>query len=150
MAGVDIVEIRYKGAAPLSIDLIAGEISLTITGIPALLPHVKSGRLRALGVSSATRSAAVPELPTISEAGLPGYEATAWYGVLAPAGTAPEIIAKLNAEIIKSIKHPDVAERLAAEGAETVGSTPEELGAFIKTETARWAKVIKAAGVKAQ
>ena len=92
----------------------------------------------------------MPELPTISEAGLPGYEATSWYGVLAPAGTAPEIIAKLNAEINKGIKQPDVAKRLAAEGAETVGGTPEEFGTFIKAETARWAKVLKAAGVKAQ
>jgi tripartite-type tricarboxylate transporter receptor subunit TctC len=150
MAGLNIVEIRYKGGAPLTTDLIAGEISLNITGIPTLLPHVKAGRLRALAVSSAKRSAAVPELPTISEAGLPGYDATAWYGVLAPAGTAPEIVAKLNAEINKGIRQPDVAERLAAEGAEMVGGTPEEFGAFIKTETARWEKVVKAAGVKAQ
>lgn len=150
MADLDIVEIRYKGGAPLTTDLIAGETALTITGIPTLLPHVKSGKLRALAVSSAKRSAAVPELPTISEAGLPGYDATAWYGVLAPAKTPKEIIGKLNAAINKSMKEPDVAERLAAEGIETVGSTPEELAAFIKSETERWAKVMKAAGVKAQ
>lgn len=150
MAGLNIMEVRYKGAAPLTTDLIAGEIALTITGIPALLPHVKTGRLRALAVSSAKRCAAVPELPTISEAGLPGYDATSWYGVLAPAGTAPEIIAKLNAGIIKGIKQPDVAKHLAAEGAETVGGTPEEFSAFIKDETARWAKVLKATGAKAQ
>lgn len=150
MAGLNIMEVRYKGAAPLTTDLIAGEIALTITGIPALAPHVKTGRLRALAVSSAKRCAAVLELPTISEAGLPGYEATSWYGVLAPAGTAPEIIAKLNAGIIKGIKQPDVAKRLAAEGAETVGGTPEEFSTFIKAETARWAKVLKATGAKAQ
>lgn len=150
MAGVNIVEIRYKGAAPLTTDLMTGQISLTITGIPALLPHVKSGKLRALAVSSAKRSAAVPELPTIGEAGLPGYEATAWYGILAPAGTPAEIIAKLNAGINKGIRQPDVADRLAAEGAETAGGTPEEFAAFIKAETSRWGKVLKAAGVKAQ
>jgi tripartite-type tricarboxylate transporter receptor subunit TctC len=150
MAGLNIVEVRYKGGAPLTTDLIAGQISLTITGIPTLLPHIKSGRLRALAVSSAKRSAAVPELPTISEAALPGYDATAWYGVLAPAGTPKEIIARLNVAINKSIKHPDVAERLTAEGAETVGNTPEEFAAFIKSESESWAKVIKAAGVKVQ
>jgi tripartite-type tricarboxylate transporter receptor subunit TctC len=150
MAGLNIVEIRYKGGAPLTTDLIAGEIALTITGIPTLLPHVKSGKLRALAVSSAKRSAAVPELPTISEAGLPGYDATAWYGLLAPAGTAPEIIAKLNTAAVTGIKQPDFAERLAAEGAETVGGTPEQFGEFIKAEILRWTKVIRAAGVKAQ
>jgi tripartite-type tricarboxylate transporter receptor subunit TctC len=150
MAGLNIVEIRYKGGAPLTTDLIAGEIALTITGIPTLLPHVKSGKLRALAVSSAKRSAAVPELPTISEAGLPGYDATAWYGLLAPAGTPPEIIAKLNAAAVKGIKQPDFAERLAAEGAETVGGTPKQFGEFIKAEIQRWTKVMKAAGVKAQ
>ena len=150
MAGVDIVEIPYKGAAPLAIDLIAGEISLTITGIPAVLPHVKSGRLKALAVSSSKRSAAVPELPTISEAGLRGYEATAWYGVMAPAGTAREILAKLSSVIVSGIKQPDVADRLTAEGAEPGGSTPEQFQAFIKAEIARWAKVIKATGVKPQ
>lgn len=150
MAGLSIVEIPYKGAAPMMTDLISGEISLTITGIPAVLPHVKSGRLRALAVSSAKRSAAVPELPTMSEAGLRGYEATAWYGILAPAGTAREILAKLNAEITSSLKHPDVADRLKSEGAEPGGSTPEQFAAFIKTETARWAEVIKTTGVKPQ
>src|ERR1043166_5619181 len=95
LAGVDILEIPYKGAAPLTTDLISGEVSITITGIPAALPHVKSGRLRALAASLSRRSAAVPELPTIAEAGLPGYDATSWYGVVAPAGTPSEIIAKL-------------------------------------------------------
>ncbi len=150
MAGLDIVEVRYKGAAPLTTDLIAGEIALTITGIPALLPHVKSGRLRALAVSSGKRSAAVPELPTISEAGLPGYEATSWYGVLAPAATSPAIVMKLNRGINQGLKQPDVAKRLAGEGAEPAGGTAEEFGAFIKAETARWAKVLKATGAKAQ
>ena len=150
LAKVDIVEVPYKGAAPLTTDLIAGEIALTITGIPALLPHVKTGRLRALAVSSAQRSRAVPELPTIAEAGLPGYEATAWYGLVAPAGTSRDIIAKLNAEVLAALKHPEVADRLQAEGAEPSGGTPEQFAAFIQAETTRWAKVIKATGVKPQ
>ncbi|OFZ92212.1 MAG: hypothetical protein A3F74_02745 [Betaproteobacteria bacterium RIFCSPLOWO2_12_FULL_62_58] len=150
IAKLDIVEVPYKGAAPMTTELISGEISLTITGIPALLPHVKSGRLRALAVSSAKRSAAVPELPTMGEAGLRGYEATAWYGIVAPAGTAREILVKLNAEVISSLKHPDVGNRLKSEGAEPGGSTPNEFAAFIKTETARWAEVIKTTGVKQQ
>ena len=150
MAGLNIVEIPYKGAAPLTTELMAGDISLTITGIPALLPHVKSGRLRALAVSSAKRSAAVPDLPTIAEAGLPGYEATSWYGVLAPAGTPREIIAKLNAGIVKGMKQPDAADLLTAEGAEPVGSTPEEFAAFVKSELARWGEVIRATGAKPQ
>ncbi len=150
MAGLSIVEVPYKGAAPMTTDLISGAISLTITGIPALLPHVKSGRLRALGVSSPKRSPAVPDLPTIAEAGLRGYEAAAWYGIVAPAGTPREIIAKLNAEILNSIKHPDVGERLTAEGAEPGGSTPEQFSAFIKAEGERWAQVIRATGAKPQ
>jgi len=150
LAKVDLVEIPYKGAAPLTTDLIAGEIALTITGIPAVLPHVKSGRLKALAVSSAKRSPAVPDLPTLSEAGLPDYEATAWYGILAPAGTPREIVAKLNAEISGGLRHPEVADRLLAEGAEPGGSTPEQFAAFIRAETTRWAAVIKATGVKPQ
>jgi tripartite-type tricarboxylate transporter receptor subunit TctC len=149
MAKLDIVEVPYKGAAPMTTDLISGAISMTITGIPAVLQHVKSGRLKALAVSSAARSAAVPDLPTISEAGLRGYEATAWYGVVAPAATPREIVARLNAEVLSSIRHPDVAERLKGEGAEPGGSTPEQFSAFIKAESARWAEVIRATGVKA-
>ncbi len=148
MAGVDIREIPYKGAAQLTTDLIAGETALTITGIPALLAHVKAGRLRALAVSSAKRSAAVPDLPTISEAGLPGYDVSTWFGVVAPAGTANDIVSRLDTVIGKGLRQPDVAERLAAEGAEAGSSTPEEFGAFIKAEIVRWAKVIKATGAE--
>ncbi len=148
MAGLDIVQIPYKGAAPMVTDLIGGQLSLTITGIPALLAQVKAGKLRALAVTTAKRVALLPELPTISEAGLPGYEATAWYGVLAPTGTKREIVAILNAGIVKSVKHRDTSERLAAEGAEPATNTPEEFSAFIASEMARWSKVIKAAGIK--
>ena len=149
MAGLDIVQIPYKGAAPMVTDLIGGQLSLTITGFPPLLPQVKAGRLRALAVTTSKRVALLPDLPTISEAALPGYEATSWYGVLAPAATPREIVAKLNAAIVKGVRQPDTSERLAGEGAEPTVSTPEEFGAFIKSEIARWAKVIKAAGATA-
>lgn len=150
MAGVDIQEVPYKGAAPLSADLIAGEISLTITGIPALIGHVKAGRLRALAVSSAKRSSAVPDLPTIAEAGLPGYEVNTLYGAFAPAGTPADIISRLNGTIARGVRQPDMAERLSAEGAEPGGGSPEELAALIRAEIPRWAKVVKASGVKPQ
>jgi len=150
MAGVDIVQIPYKGAAPMVVDLIGGHLSLTITGMPPLLPHVKSGKLRALAVASAKRTPLLPELPTIAEAALPGYEAVSWYGVLAPAAAPGDIIAKLNAEIIKAVARPDAAERLAGEGADPATGTPAQFGAFIKNEIARWAKVIKASGATVQ
>ena len=143
------MHIPYKGAAPMIIDLIGGQLSLTITGIPPLLPHVKAGKLKALAVATSKRLPLLPELPTIAEAALPGYEATSWYGVLAPAATPKEIIARINAEIVKGIARPDAAQRLAGEGAEPVTSTPEQFGAFIKSEIVRWGKVIKAAGVTA-
>jgi tripartite-type tricarboxylate transporter receptor subunit TctC len=150
LAKVDIAHIPYKGAAPMIIDLIGGQLSLTITGIPPLLPHVKAGKLRALAVATSKRLPLLPELPTIAEAALPGYEATSWYGVLAPAATPKEIITRINAEIVKGIARPDAAQRLAGEGAEPVTSTPEQFSTFIKSEIARWGKVIKAAGVTAE
>jgi tripartite-type tricarboxylate transporter receptor subunit TctC len=150
MAKLDIVQIPYKGAAPMIVDLIGGQLALTITGIPPLLPHVKAGRLRPLAVATSKRLPLLPDLPTIAEAALPGYEATSWYGVLAPAATPKEIIARLNAEIVKSIANPDTAERLSGEGAQPTASTPEQFGAFIKSEIARWGKVIKGAGVTAE
>lgn len=150
MAGVDIQEVPYKGAAPLATDLIGGQISMTITGIPALLSHVKSGRLRALAVSSAQRSGAVPDLPTISEAGLPGYEVSTWFAALAPAGTPGEVIARLNSAIGNGIKQADVVERLASEGATPDGGAPEDVTKLIKAELPRWAQVVKASGVKPQ
>jgi tripartite-type tricarboxylate transporter receptor subunit TctC len=150
MAGLDIVQIPYKGAAPMVVDLIGGHLALTITGMPPLLPHVKSGKLRALAVASARRTPLLPDLPTIAEAALPGYEATSWYGVLAPAATPKEILAKLNAEIIKGVGRPDAAERLAGEGADPATGTPEQFAALIRSEIVRWAKVIKAAGATEQ
>jgi tripartite-type tricarboxylate transporter receptor subunit TctC len=114
------------------------------------LPHIKSGKLRALAVTSPKRSAALPDVPTVAEAGLPGYDSTQWYGVLAPAGTQREIVARLHGAIARALRDEEVGRRLAADGAEPVGSSPEEFAAFIKSETEKWAKVARAAGIKAE
>jgi len=144
----DITAIPYKGTGPLVTDLIAGQTSLTITGVPPLFPFVQAGRLRGLAVGSVKRLALMPDLPTIAEAGVPGYESSTWFGPLAPAKTPREIIVRLNAELLKILQRPDIKARFAAEGAEGLGSTPEEFGAYIKSEIERWGRVIKAAGVR--
>jgi tripartite-type tricarboxylate transporter receptor subunit TctC len=148
MAGVDMLHVPYKGSGPAVADLVGGQVNLMFDNMPSSLPHVKSGRLRAIAVTSAKRSPAAPDLPTIAESGVPGYEAVAWFGVLAPAATPPAIVKKLNAEIIKVLKSPDVAERLSSQGAEPVSNTPEQFSAYIKSEMAKWAKVIKASGAQ--
>jgi len=148
MTKTDMQHIPYKGTAPAITDLIAGQLSLAITGVPPLLPHVKAGKLRALGVATAQRLPLLPELPTIAESGVPGYEATQWYGVLVPALTPRDTVARLHAEIVKALQRPEVRERLAAEAAEPVGNTPEQFQAFIKAEIARWAPVVKASGAR--
>lgn len=144
----NIVHIPYRGTAPAITDLLAGNISMIITGVPAQLGHIKSGRLRALGVATSKRLPLFPELPTIAEAGVKGYEATQWYGVLAPANTPTPVVTKLHAAIVKALQGADVKERLASEAGEPVGNSPEEFRAFIQKEIARWAPVIKAAGAK--
>jgi tripartite-type tricarboxylate transporter receptor subunit TctC len=148
MAGVDMLHVPYKGSGPAVSDLIGGQINMMFDNMPSSLPHVKAGRLRAIAVTSGKRSPAMPDLPTVAEAGVPGYESVAWFGVLAPAGTPPALVKKLNAEIVKVLKSPDVAQRLASQGAEPVFNTPEEFSALIKTEMVKWAKVIKASGAQ--
>lgn len=148
LAKVEIVHIPYRGTAPAVTDLIGGQISMMITGVPPLLQQVKAGKLRGIAVATAQRLPLLPELPTIAETGVPGYEATQWYGILVPAKTPPAVVAKLNAEIVKALQRPEVKERLAADAAEPVGNRPEEFGAYIKAEIARWAPVVKASGAK--
>jgi len=148
LSKTDIVHIPYKGTAPAITDLLAGNTSMILTGVPAQLPHIKSGRLRALGVASAKRQPLFPELPTIMEGGVKGYEATQWYGVLAPAGTPRPIVDRLNAALVKALQSAEVKERLASEAGEPVGNSPEEFHAFIQKEIARWAPVIRASGAK--
>ncbi len=149
MAGVDIVHIPYKGQAPATTDLLSGQISLMFNNPMTSLGHVKAGRLRALAVSTAKRSSGLPDVPTIAESGLPGFDVGFWLGTLAPTGTPRPIIEKLNAEMVKVVRMPDVVERLGALGVEPIGSTPDEFARIIRAEVVRWAKVVKDAGVKA-
>ena len=145
----EIVHVPYKGTGPSVTDLIAGQVSMTMTGAPAVMPHVQSGRIRALGVSSPQRIPALAQIPSVAEAGVPGFDATQWYGVVAPAGTPKEVVAKLNAEIRKIMQSKEMLDRLNTEGAIAAAGTPEQFGAYIKNEIMRWGVVVKAAGMKA-
>ncbi len=148
LAGVKITHIPYKGTGPALIDAMAGQVHMLFGNVLSTLTYVKSGRLRALAVTTAARSVVLPELPTVSESGLPGYENSTWHGWIAPAGTPPAILNRLNAELVKAAKAPDLVEKLATDGGEGVGSTPEQFGRLLATEIVRWAKVVKEAGVK--
>ncbi len=148
MAGIKMIHIPYKGAAPGMISLLSGEIELMMLSLPTVIQSLKTGKLRALAVTSLKRSQTMPDIPTIAESGLPGYDASNWFSILAPAGTPRPISDRLYQEIARALRADDVKERVFAEGAEVVGSTPEELGSYIKSETQKWAKVIRAAGIK--
>lgn len=147
-AKIFLLHIPYRGTAPSINDLLAGQIDATFTGSPAVLPHVRSGRLRALAVSSPQRIPALPDVPTVAESGFPGFEADQWYGVVAPAGLPAALVGKLNAEINKALAHPDVMQQLALEGAEPMPGTPQAFGQLIAREIPRWALVAKAGNVK--
>ena len=149
MAGIRITHIPYKGAAPASVDLVGGHISAAFPSISLALPHAKAGRLRLLGITSLKRAASLPEVPTIAEAGVAGFEVLSWYGLLAPAGTPAESVTRINQDVTRVMHEADAAERIKALGAEPVKSTPAEFGAFLKNEMAKWAKVIRSAGVHA-
>ena len=148
MAGVQMTHIPYKGSAPALADLLGGQVQLMFDNLPPSLPQIKGGKLRALGVTSAARAPALPDTPTIAESGLPGFEASSWFGLLAPAGTPPAIIAKLNTEIAKWLASPEAREKLVAIGANIAGGTPEDFARHIRVETAKWAKVVKESGAK--
>ena len=151
MAGVKMVHIPYKGGAPAMADLLAGQVQLMFDNLANALPNVKAGRLRALAVTTLARSPAMPELSTIAESGLPGFDLTTWFGVMAPAGTPPEIVAKLNAKIVRALNAKDMRERLEKMGAEPpANNTPERFAAFIRTEAAKYAKVVKDSGAKVE
>lgn len=143
VTGIAVVHIPYKGAAPALSEVLGGQVPMMFITMPAALPHVRSGRLRVLAVSSAKRNAVLPDVPTVAESGYPGFENADWYGVLVPAGTPVDTVARLNAEINRILTMPEVKERIAALGADVGGGTPEQLNARIRTEVARWAKVIK-------
>jgi tripartite-type tricarboxylate transporter receptor subunit TctC len=148
MAKIKLTHVPYKGTGPAIVDLIAGQTSMMFTGMAALTPHIKSARLRPVAVGTAKRLAVLPDIPTVAESGVPGFEATQWYGILAPAATPRDIVLKLNAEMVKALRQPEVRERLAADATVPVGDTPEEFAAHIKTEIARWAPVVKASGAR--
>lgn len=148
MTGAKLVHIPYKGAAPATTDLLAGQVQLMFNNMLSAMPQVKAGRLRAVAVTSSKRSSAAPELPTIAET-VPGYEASGWYGVLAPAAMPRELINRVNGEVNRIMKLPDVTQRLAGDGVEAVGITPEQFGAYLRAEVTKWNKVVKAAGIKA-
>lgn len=148
MAGINMTHVPYKGAAPAQIDLIAGRIQLSFATIPSVMGHVRSGKLRAIAVTSARRSGAAPELPTMIEAGYPGFEIGAWQGIFTTAGTPKPVVDRLNREIIKAMRSPDVLKRLADEGAEPVGNSPEEFAQWLRVEIPKWTKFIKTVGIK--
>ncbi len=149
MAGINIIHVPYKGSPPALTSVLSGETSMLFSPVTIAIPHTKSGKLRALGVTTAKRSKLVPELPTIGESGLPGYEVTQWYGMQAPTGTPKDVIAKINGEVGKILAMPDIVEKLVLFGAEPAPSTPEFMTAYVKSEVEKWAKVVKASGAKA-
>ena len=148
MAGVDMQHIPYKGSPPALQDVVGGQVSMTFDNITTAWPLAKAGKLRPLAVTTAKRSSIAPEVPTLAESGLPGFEVGSWQGVFAPAGTPPEIVKRLNAEIVKILNMPDVKERLVALGAEPVGDTPEQFSAYVKSEVAKWSDIVKKSGAK--
>ncbi len=148
MTGVTMVHIPYKGAAPATTDLLAGQISLMFNNMLSAMPQVKAGRLRAIAVTSSKRTPAAPALPTIAET-VPGYEASGWYGALAPAATSRDLISKLNTDMNRAMRLPEVAQRLAGDGVEAVSTTPEQFGNYLRAEIIKWGKVVQASGAKA-
>jgi tripartite-type tricarboxylate transporter receptor subunit TctC len=147
MAKVDMAHIPYKGSGPAIVDLVGGQIPFAFESMIPVLPHVKAGKLRALAVTSAKPSPVLPEIPTVAESGVPGFESIAWYGVVAPAGTPRDIIAKLNAEMARILNLPDIKQRLIEMGSPPVAGTPDQFGALIKSEIVKWGKVVKQAHV---
>jgi tripartite-type tricarboxylate transporter receptor subunit TctC len=150
MAGVEMTHVPYRGAGPAMTDLIPGRLSMMFNTSGASMPHVNTGRLRALAVTSAKRFTVVPELPTIAESGVPGFDVSSWYALFAPAKTPPAIVRKMNADAVAVLREPQVRKRIEDLGLEVVGSTPDELGAFLRAEMTKWEPVIKAAGITAQ
>jgi len=148
LAKVDITHVPYKGGGPALSDLIAGQIPMGVQNTATIMPYVRSGRIRMLGISSLERSPALPDVPTIASAGFPGFEAKEWYGLVAPAGTPNPIITRLNREIVRVMHLPDINARMAEQGAEIVADSPEEFGAFIKTELAKWTKIVRETGMR--
>jgi tripartite-type tricarboxylate transporter receptor subunit TctC len=147
MAGVKMLHVPYKGSAPAMTDLLGGHVQLMFADSPTAMPHIKAGKLRALGISSVQRSVLMPEVPTIAEAGVPGYESNSWVGLVAPVGTPTPIVSRINTDLVKSLNDPAVKEKLLEIGGEPMPGTPEQFGQFIHSETMKWAKIIKEADI---
>jgi len=147
MARVDMVHVPYKGLAPALTDLLSGQVQLMFSSVVAILPHIKAGKLRALAVTGEKRMPSLPEVPTVAESGFPGFEASSWYGILAPAGTPREIVTRLNTEFTRALEQPEVRKTLLADGAEPVGGTPESFAAYIRSEKERMGKLIRDANI---
>ncbi|MSQ50233.1 MAG: tripartite tricarboxylate transporter substrate binding protein [Betaproteobacteria bacterium] len=150
MAGIDLLHIPYKSSAQMTIDILGAQVEVVFHNAPVLLPHVKSGALRGLAITSSRRNPSAPELATVAEAGVPGFEVTAWFGLMAPANTPPAVVNKIHADVVKAMALPEVRERMLAQAAEPVGSTPREYATFIAAEIAKWAKVVKQSGAKVE
>jgi tripartite-type tricarboxylate transporter receptor subunit TctC len=150
MTGVELVHVPYKGSAPMVTDLLGGHIQVAFDNTPNVLPQVKAGKLRALAITSATRSAMVPDVPTVSEAGVPGYEVGVWFGIVAPAGTPLAVLAKLNTELNRMLAMPDVKQKFADQGVEPVGGPPERFAEHLKVQIEKWTKVVKESGAKVE
>ena len=148
--GIDVVHVPYKGGAPAVTDLIAGQVQMLFVSIPSVLPHVRAGKLRAIAVSSAQRSASAPDVPTVAESGYPDFEYSNWNALFAPAKTSPQVVRKMNAEIVRILNDPEVSRRLTSQGADPAPGTPEALAKYMRNDHERWKKVIRAAGIKAQ
>jgi tripartite-type tricarboxylate transporter receptor subunit TctC len=150
MAGINIVHVPYKGNAPAITDTIGGQVEMTFSGVPALVPHIESGRLRGIAIGSLQRFPALPNVPTFDESGLKGYEATTWFGLMAPIKTPRDIVTRVSAETDKVLKSADIKQRFMVEGLEPMGGTPESFAKFVKSEIDKYAKVVKAAAIKQQ
>ena len=147
-ANIELTHVPYKGTGPMVTDLLGGQTQATFTGATPLIPHIKQGKLRPIAVGGTKRIAALPDVPTVAESGLAGFETSQWYGILAPAGTPDAIVKKLNTELNRILKSPEVVERMTADGSVPQGSTPEEFAKFIASEQKRWGQVVKTANIK--
>ncbi len=149
MAGIEMTHVPYKGSPPAMIDLLAGQVQISFASVPTALNHIKSGKLRPLAVTRMTRSKTLPDLPTVHEAGIKGFDISLWQGIVAPAGTPRPLVMRLNGQIVSNLKGPDLRGKLTAQGLDAVGNTPEEFGTYIKSEVDKWARVVKATGARA-